>query len=412
MVGFRCVVRGGRTDGWVCYTRAMPVLGLSRRRALTYLASTRLVLVSVERFAFPFLPAIARGLDVSLTQAGWLLSARGVGGLVGPSAVAGASRQRDARTLVPIGLLLFVAGALLVALPGAYVPALIGFAILGTARPIFDVAAQSYLSDRSSYSRRGRLLAVLELMYAGGLLVGAPLAGWLIATWDWRAPFLAGAALAVVSAVLVRPALEPSELKDRVVAAVSLDRETWVFLGFATLLLFAAEVTFLVFGAWLEDEHGFSIVGIGVAVIAIGVAELAGEVITLIVADRAGKRRTVLAGCGMAAVAMVALPLAGTNLLAGFAAVAVGLFAFEVAIVAAVPLASELRPDSRVRFLALFGVALSAGRILAAGVGPWIYESAGIGANGLVSAGLFALAAVGLAIYVRDRNTTGTGPTS
>lgn len=371
---------------------------------LGYLAGTRLVLVSVERFVFPFLPVIARGLGVSLGEAGLLLSARGVGGLTAPLTVASIGAGRSDRRLIVTALALFVTGSLLIVVPARYAIALLGFLVLGAARPAFDAASQAYLSDRTPYSRRARVLAVLELMYAGGLLVGAPLAGWLIARWDWRAPFVAGAALAVLAAVLVRPAIDPApHTAPPRRHAVSLDREAVAFLAFAMLLLLAAEITFVVFGAWLEDVHGFSVLGLGVASIAIGGAELAGEVVTLAFADRIGKRRTVVVGCLLAAFAMIGLATSSSTFLAGFGAVALGLFAFEVAIVSAVPLASELRPAARVRFLALFAVAISSGRIVAAALGPFLYERFGVGANALVSALVFAMAAAGLLRYVSDR---------
>ncbi|MDX1619683.1 MAG: MFS transporter [Nitriliruptorales bacterium] len=376
----------------------------SRRRALVYLAGTRLSLVSVERFVFPFLPAIARGLDVSLTQAGLLLSARGVGGLTVPFTVAAGHRRQDARRLVSLALGLFVAGAMLVVVPGTYAVALLGFLILGAARPAFDVAAQGYLSDRTSYDRRGRVLAVLELMYAGALLVGAPVAGWLIATWDWRAPFVVGAVLAALAAGLSWRTLEgaPVAPQRNRQQRVSLDREATAMLVLAGLLLAAAELTFVVFGAWLEDVHGFGTIAIGVSVIALGVAELSGEVVTLTVADRVGKQRTFLAGCGLAVMATIALALTSGSLIGGFAAMAVALLAFEVAVVAAIPLASEIRPATRVRYLALFAGAMSSGRIVAAAVGPWLYENWGIVANAGVSALAFAVTAIGMRLYVDE----------
>ncbi|MDX1657211.1 MAG: MFS transporter [Nitriliruptorales bacterium] len=374
-----------------------------RRRALTYFAGTRLVLVSMERLAFPFLPAIARGLDVSLAQAGLLLSARGVGGLMVPLAVAAGGHRGDARRLVTVALLLFTAGALLVVAPAGYAVALVGFAVFGAARLAFDATAQAYLSDLTSYDRRARVLAVLELVYAGALLVGAPIAGWLIATWDWRAPFVVGAVLAAIFSGQAWRSLEAREATGQARGPLRLDRETFAFLALMAGLLTAAELTFVVFGAWLEDVHGFSVIGIGAWVIAIGVAELAGEFVTLAVGDRFGKRRTFLVGCALAVAALITLALASTKLVAGVIAVAFALFAFEVAIVAAIPLGTELRPAGRVRFLALVGMSMSGGRIVAAAAGPWLYEQGGVAANALASAAVFALTGLAMARFVTDR---------
>ena len=48
----------------------------SLKGSLAYLVATRLVLNTAHRFAYPFLPAISRGLGISLSQGGLLMSAR------------------------------------------------------------------------------------------------------------------------------------------------------------------------------------------------------------------------------------------------------------------------------------------------------------------------------------------------
>ena len=80
-------------------------------------------------------------------------------------------------------------GALVTAATGVYAGAFVGFILLGLGKPAFDAAAQAYVADRTPYERRARYMSILELTWAGGLLVGAPLAGWLIGQYGWQAPF-------------------------------------------------------------------------------------------------------------------------------------------------------------------------------------------------------------------------------
>ena len=54
------------------------------RLSIAYLTATRLALNTAWRFTYPFLPAISRGLGISLSQAGLLLSSRSVAGLATP----------------------------------------------------------------------------------------------------------------------------------------------------------------------------------------------------------------------------------------------------------------------------------------------------------------------------------------
>ncbi len=154
--------------------------------ALTFLAVTRLVLNTGYRFIYPFLPAIARGLGVPLTQAGLLVSVRWATGFATPAAVRILGRGERRHRLIVAGLTMFATGAVITAATGVFAGALVGFVLLGLGKPVFDVAAQAYLSDRIPYPVRARYLGVLELTWASSLLIGAPTAGWLIARFGWR----------------------------------------------------------------------------------------------------------------------------------------------------------------------------------------------------------------------------------
>ncbi|MDH3397468.1 MAG: MFS transporter, partial [Acidimicrobiia bacterium] len=138
--------------------------------ALTFLVSARLVLNTGYRFIYPFLPVIARGLGIPLTQAGLLVSARWITGLATPAAVRIIGRGERRHRLIVAGLAMFATGAVVTAATGVFAGALVGFVLLGLGKPTFDVAAQAYLSDRTPYPVRARYLGVIELTWAGSLL--------------------------------------------------------------------------------------------------------------------------------------------------------------------------------------------------------------------------------------------------
>lgn len=370
--------------------------------ALTSLSVVRLLLNSTERFVYPFLPTIARGLGIDLEQAGLLLSARAVGGLTAPATVGTAGRGRRHRRLVVAALGLFVAGALLVVLPGRFAVAVIGFAVLGAARPAYDAAAQAYLAERTPYHRRGRVLAVLELTYAGGLLVGAPVAGFLISRGDWRTPFVAASAAGVLAVVGLVPLLEATGPDEGHGAErLRIDRDSWALLVTLSLLAAGVELTLVVMGAWFEIDFGLTLLALGGAAMVLGLGELVGELVPLAVSDRLGKRRTVAVGLAVSALGFAGLPVTST-LAFGLAALTVALLGFEIAIVAAIPIVSEAQPQARSRFLALGGVAMFGGRAVAAAAGPPLFARAGIAGNALGSAAIHGLALALLLLLVRE----------
>lgn len=369
--------------------------------ALAFLTAARLVINTGQRFVYPFLPAIARGLGISLQQAGLLVSVRAFAAVATPLTVAVAGRGERRRRLMAAGLAAFSLGVAVTAASGVFAGALVGFVLMGLAKPGFDVAAQSYLADHTPYRLRARYLSITELTWALSLLIGAPLAGWLISRADWRAPFWALAALGLVSLVVLRWAVRPEpDVGSAPGETIRLDRHAVWVLVVMGLFTFAAEVTFVIFGAWLEDSFGLSLVALGGASVVIGLAELTGEGATLSFADRLGKRRAVAAGLAISALAFGLIPFTRTLTL-GLGSLAVALVGFEIAIVSAIPLATEVMPAARGRFLALVMVAFSIARGLAAALGPWLFENLGVGANALTSAAIELVALAGLLLFVR-----------
>jgi predicted MFS family arabinose efflux permease len=373
---------------------------------LVFLAGARLVLNTGYRFVYPFLPVIARGIGIPLTQAGLLVSIRWMTGLAAPAVVRVLGRGERRLRLILAGLAMFATGAVVTATTGVFVGAVVGFILLGLGKPVFDVAAQAYLSDRTPYRTRARYLGILELTWAGALLFGAPAAGWLIARWGWAAPFWGIALLSVVALAAVRRVIEPDTLSSQgSPSRLVLDRGAIALLIAVALYSGASEVMFVVFGAWLEDDFGLSLLALGAAGVLIAVSELIGEGSTLLWTDRIGKRRSLAIGLTLSAAAYLMLAVANSNLTAGLASIALALAFFEFTIVSTYPLASEIRPLGRTRFLALLWVGMGLGRAVGAVLGPVLYEGLGLTANSLVAAGTNLLALVVLVRWVREART-------
>jgi predicted MFS family arabinose efflux permease len=371
--------------------------------SLGFLSATRLVTNTAYRFVYPFLPAIGRGLGVSLEQAGLLVSVRSIAGVATPAAVAAAGRRGGRTRIIGAGLLLFTAGAALTAATNLYAGAMIGFALIGLGKPVFDVGGHTLIADRTPYRRRARFISIFELTWAMSLLVGAPAAGWLIRRFGWQAPFWVFAGAAAAALIATPRVLGTVPGTPARSMRPTLGRAALMLLVAATLFTFSAEITFVVFGAWLEDRFGFSLLALGGAAMLIALAELAGEGTTLAFADRIGPKRSVAAGLVVSIVGFAALVPASGSLAPGLAVLALGFFGFELTIVSSLPLATEVAPESRAGYLALFTVAFSLARAAGAAAGPALFGWGGLPANAIASviANLGALTV--LLIWVPER---------
>ncbi len=166
----------------------------------TTILPARLLINAEFRIPYPFLPAISRGLGVPLEVASLLLTARDLVGVSSP--LYGYLSDRVGRKTIMLGgLLALVAGAGLMVVGSSFGIALVAFALLGLAKAGYDPAMQAYVSDAVPYERRGQALGITEFSWAGSWLLGVPLAGLLIARWDWRAPFLIIALLGLLSLI-------------------------------------------------------------------------------------------------------------------------------------------------------------------------------------------------------------------
>jgi predicted MFS family arabinose efflux permease len=372
------------------------------RPSLAFLAAARLVLNTGHRFVYPFLPAIARGLGISLERAGFLVSIRWLVGMVTPAVVASLGSGERRRRLIVLGLALFALGAAITAAVGVYLGALVGFMLMGLAKPVFDITSHAYVADRVRYESRARFLSVLEFTWAGGLLLGAPAMGWLLDRWGWSAPFWVLGALAAASVLAALWVLTPDAPAGTTRQRLRLDRSAVALLVVEGLFSLGAEFMFLIMGAWLEDGFGLTVAALGGTAVLIGLAELGGEGATFSFTDRLGKRRAVAIGLVVAAGGFGTVAITGGSLAAGMAAFLVGVAGFEFTIVSAIPLATEVQPAARARYLSWLVVANALARGIGAGVAPAIYGAWGVTGNAIAAAAANLAALALLLRWVRD----------
>lgn len=371
-------------------------------RTLAVMLAARTVLNMPMRIVYPFLPAIARGLGVPLATAGLLFTVRGLISAAGPLYGFLADRYGRRRMML-VGLLALVIGATAIAALPTFGLALVGFALLGFSKASFDPAMQAYVGDTVPYERRGRIMGILELPWSMSWFIGVPAAGFVIAAAGWRAPFwlLAGLGLAPLAAMWRLCPGCGGAWTRRAASRLSLanlarNRQRW--LGIATilsvpiLLVAANENVFIVYGAWMEQDFGLSVATLGVASVGISLAELAGELTSAGLVDRLGKRRAVLMGLTLNALAYLLLPRLAGGLGSALFGVFLVFLTFEFTIVSLLPLLSELTPNARAMLMALSAAVMSLGRVVSSLAGPRLWQSGGLSLNALISAAMVAFA--------------------
>lgn len=356
----------------------------------------RLAVDSAARLFYPYLPEISRGLGITLSQGGLLLSVRSATVFFSP--VFGLWSDRRG----PRGLLTAALAAQAVSLwwlssrqgLAAAVPAMV---LLGLSAAAFIPTLQAAISELVPFHRRGRLLAMVEYSWALTGVVILPLIGLAMAARGWQAPVRT---LALVSLALAPlPWLLPWGKPLAAQARLSLSRTAGLVwrspsaraaILVSGLMFVSAEAFFVAYGAWLERGFGLAPDAVGRVASLLGLAELSASVLSSLIIDRVGKRRGVGVGLLAMTLTMAALPALG----AGVALAVAGMFlytvSFEFTIVSNIGLLSEQVPTARGTVLALGAMAGGMARMVSGYAGVVLFERWGMG-------GTAALAVVGSA---------------
>ncbi len=357
------------------------------------------------RMVGPFLLVFARGLQADMTAMATAVSASMAASAIGPF-LAEIADRRGRKTGMLLGLSIYTIGVGLVLVWPAYAAFLLALLLASLGNNIFLPAVQAYVGDRVPYEKRGITLSLLEVSWAGAFIVGVPLVGFLIPRAGWQSPFLSLFILGLLSivgvAVLV-PKLPAPEVNEG-----AIDRSRFNLILRTPAALFGLAMGFLViagnsmisviFGAWLEQSYGLEIAAIGAAATVIGFAELAGEGVVAMIADRFGKRKTIAAGF-IINILSASLPfLMGSTVTGALIWLFIFNFSFEVTLVASIPLMTEVLPPARATLMAVFLAASSLGMAAGMFMGPRLYTAGGFMVNVIAA---MLMNALGLLILPR-----------
>ena len=362
----------------------------------------RTVLNTMHRMVYPFLAVFARGLGVDITTLSFVLTGRSFVGMFAP--VLGAiADQRGRRFGMLLGIFLFIMGMSLVALAPSFLTFSIALLLGILSKYLFDPSMQAYFGDRIPYKRRGTALAVTEGAWSLAFVAGVPLMGWLIARFEWNAPFplLTGLGLlmfAVVWRIVPRnDHAQPAAASIKNVRAVLTNLPALAGISIALWASAANELVNLIFGVWLEDSFGLKIAALAGASAVIGLSELSGEGLVALTTDRLGKPRALTLGLIGNILASLLLPIVGRTEIGALLGLFLFYITFEYVLVSHIPLMTEVMPNARATLLSFNVTGHSLGRMIGALAATFVYERFGFFPVTLLAIlfNMFALLALG-----------------
>lgn len=357
-------------------------------RSILAIVFARLVINITKRFPYPFIAAIGAGFNVSAASIQNVIALTNGSGLLSP--LLGTISEHYGRKTVMFGILAMMSGMSIIgalfADYGIFVVVMFSF---GIGKIIYDPTFQAYLGDVIHFKRRARVMGIAELSWALSLVIAAPLTGFLLDASSLQAVFVfLAAALAAGAAALwifvesdARPGQDHQKIRLinplAAIRIVSKHPPAVFALLFAICLTVAHEMFFINYGLWMEDSFDLVLAALGTVTIVIAIAEIIGEFIVIAIADRLGPKTTSMSGMLAAAISFSIIPSLSFSLPLAMFGIFVMFIGIETAIVASLPMFTEILPQSRSVMMSANMGAHSLGRVIGAALGGLVYASSG-----------------------------------
>ncbi len=361
---------------------------------------SRLLLNTARRFIYTFAPALSRFLGVPLTSITSLIAinqATSVSGMF----FAPLGDRFGYKLLMLWGMISLTVGMFAAGILPLYATLVVTVILAGLGKNVFDPAIQAYVGIRVPFHRRGLVIGILELAWAGSTIIGIPVAGLLIEKIGWQKVFIVLGCVSIFCFFLILifvpkdSGIESPEGKR--VGILELwknllkNRSAVGALLFFFFLGIANDNIFVVYAFWLEDTYGLGLVALGLGTSVIGAAEVLGEVGTALFSDRIGLRRAVVIGVIGSIFSFILLPFLNISLNLALVSLFIVFLTFEFTIVSSLSLFTELTPESRATMMSGIFASAGIGRVIGAIIGGPIWLSGGLEAIGAVSAGFTLL---------------------
>lgn len=179
-----------------------PARGTTPARALIVGSAAVFTDMLVHGLAVPVLPLLPAVVEAGPAATGILFSSYAVAMIIATLFAGRIVDRHGPKTPLLIGLVGLAAATLLFATGGPYWLLLIARLAQGIAGGMSWVAALSLIAATTSFDKRGQAMGIAISSLTLGVLIGPPLAGFLVEHFGTASPFLFAAGVALIDGVL------------------------------------------------------------------------------------------------------------------------------------------------------------------------------------------------------------------
>lgn len=348
---------------------------------------SKVMLNTARRLIYPFAPEFARGLNVDLSAVTSVIALNQATSVLGPVGASFADKY-GYRILMLLSLAILTIGTFSLGLIPIYSVLVICFFLTGLAKSLFDPSLQAFIGNFVPYEKRGQIIGITELAWAGSTLVGIPLTGIIIEKFSWQTPFFIIGSLSIICFFIILQIMPKDKkqagqgkTKTNILSnwkTIIKNRKVLGILSFVFFMCLGNDNLFVIYGAWLEKSYNLSITAIGFGTVFIGLSEVLGEICTVFLSDRIGLKKSIILGVSLCTGAYFLLPALNIGLIYVLAGLFMVFLTFEFTIVTSMSLSTELVPELRASTMSAFFATAGIGRVIGAFTGGMVWSNFGL----------------------------------
>ncbi|MES2238637.1 MAG: MFS transporter [Bacteroidota bacterium] len=189
-------------------TQAIPFTSY-QKFAVFILAITQFTVILDFMIMSPLGDILMKTMQLKPSHFGLVVSAyafsAGISGLL----TAGFADKFDRKKLLLFFYIGFILGTILCGVVTSY-PLLVAARIItGLFGGVIGSISMAIVTDLFSMQQRGRVMGFIQMAFGASQILGIPVGLYIATAWDWHAPFLGVAAMAVIIAILIALKLKP-----------------------------------------------------------------------------------------------------------------------------------------------------------------------------------------------------------
>jgi DHA1 family inner membrane transport protein len=287
--------------------------GFAMDKRLIWLSIGSFILATVGFVFASLLPLIAADADITVPQAGYLMTAYSLAYAIGAPVLSTLAGAADRRRLLAAAMFVFVFGNGIAATSSSFLTLLAAQIVMGASAGLFAATAQATAVALAEPEHRARAISLVVSGTTVAVALGAPLGSLIATLWGWRGTYLSVALAGLVCAGVLWVRLPRGLVGTRLTLSERLAAigRPGILPSLAVTLLYltGAFAVIAYFAPLATEGAGLSALAVPAILLTFGIGAVIGNLGSGYFADRIGATRVVALSLMVSAVICVTIAL-------------------------------------------------------------------------------------------------------